>query len=344
MNRKENGRLTRREFLFGAAATAATIAATSVALRWRVTLPSRAFLQSSSNNSPPPRVARIRPLNDSSWSLHSWTPQSLVNFLSNAKIDQLSRFHNGPQNPNAPLHANGENTGYTVASFLQDCLDHMNTKNSISISPRLSIGYYYPAGTPCQTSSGVVGSPAIFEKHVQNLSILGKQLNPPQTLISLDNEFCVPTLSDALKQIAICKKYFSNVSWGSSGRPFITNPPTFSKGAYNVISTNFLPQDFLNNIWTPDYATIDYWINLGGIVQNPILEIDFPGQIQQLLTNTNSQIASILKSVAQQQSTGKFIFEYPIAQAQFDATSPKWKLPSGELLSDYMVGLMNQYN
>jgi hypothetical protein len=344
-------KMSRRQFLRGVAAAGVAIAATSIALHGPIALSSRAFRLSEST--PPPRVIRMRPLdpdrtyktNDrATWALPGWTPQNVVDFLSKAKIDQLSRFHNGPQNPNAPIHANGADTGFTVASFLQACLDRMNTKNSISISPRLSIGYYYPPGTPCQTSSGVCGSPSIFENYVQNLSILGNGLNPPQTLISLDNEFCVPTLSDALKQITICKKYFTNVSWGSSGRPFITDSPTFQKGDYDVISTNFLPQDFLNNTWIPDYATINYWIDLGGVLQNPICEIDFPGQMQELLTNTNSQIASILKGIAEKQNAGKFIFEYPIAQSPFDATHPRWKLPTGELLSDHIIDLMDQYN
>jgi hypothetical protein len=111
------------------------------------------------------------------WTAPNHTAQDFIGWVRDLQPDTLVRFFSGPLNGALPL---GQVTGYpspdetmTVLEFVQNCLSACANANSTTLFPRLSMDVF---------AHGI----SALARTAQDLWSIMSNLNPPQTLLSLD--------------------------------------------------------------------------------------------------------------------------------------------------------------
>ena len=173
---RKYGTISRREFI-ALLAGGSAIAAGSLA-----TAQLELFDASASSSLFPlgHRPVRLRALvENSAWTAPNHTAQDFIGWVQDLQADTLVRFFSGPQNGSLPL---GQVSGYpnqnetmTVQEFIQNCLNACAKVNSTTLFPRLNMNDY--------GSNGMTQ----FTQDAQSIWSIVSNLNPPQTLLSLDN-------------------------------------------------------------------------------------------------------------------------------------------------------------
>jgi len=140
------------------------------------------FLEAPQDSSFPVgrRPIRLRALVETSeWTAPNHTAQDFIGWIQDLQPDTLVRFFSGQQNGSLPL---GQCSGYpdsnetlTVQEFLQACLNACANVNSTTLFPRLNMNDL--------TGNGMTQ----FLADAQSTWNIVSSLNPPQTLLSLDN-------------------------------------------------------------------------------------------------------------------------------------------------------------
>jgi len=126
------------------------------------------------------RPIRLRALYDNTaWTAPDHTAQDFIGWVQDLQPDTLVRFFSGPQNGSLPL---GQVSGYpnqnetmTVQEFMQNCLNACAKVNPTTLFPRLNMNDY--------RSNGM----SKLMQDAQGIWSVLSNLNPPQTLLSLDN-------------------------------------------------------------------------------------------------------------------------------------------------------------
>jgi hypothetical protein len=294
--------MDRRRFLkISAAAAAVGIAsiATSFGFLSLSTKPRSSRITSSSSMPNYPtgsRVVRIRPLQSGSqWILpNNYTATDVLNWISDLKPTTLQRFCTGRQNPSA-LVPTSDGSSMTVLDFLQKCLDNMTNVDNTSMFHRISAD---------ELSQGT------FFKTAQNLWSLNQQLDPPQTLVSIDNlhsdtpPSTVSQIVQGLYQIG-----YDGIALGACGDvPFESGQATFSLVCVDT------------STWQPQASTIQNLRTEGIRATTAIeLQIDFPAEIQSFEAQGSDAMANIMESLAKEQSSLGYVYTYDIAEGNYDA-------------------------
>lgn len=242
------------------------------------------------------RVLRIRPLeSNSQWILpNNYTANDVLSWIADLKPTTLQRFCTGSQNPSA-LVPTSDKSQMTVLQFLQKCLDNMNSVDNTSMFHRISAN---------ELAQGT------FFKTAQNLWNLNQQLNPPQTLISIDNlnsntpSSVISQISQGLYQIG-----YTGIALGACGDvPFQNDQATFALVCVNTTS------------WQPQTSIIEF-LRTEGIQARTAVEvqIDFPAEIQSFEEQGPDAMADIMESLAKEQSSAGYAFTFDIAEGNYDA-------------------------
>jgi hypothetical protein len=271
------------------------------------------------------RVVRIRPLSEGSqWQLSGYTATDVLNWITDLRPTTLQRFCTGSQDPSA-IVPTSDNSKLTVLQFLQNCLDSLQRVDNTSIFHRLSAD---------ELSTGT------FYQSAQSLWNLNQQLDPPQTLISIDN-LNSSTPSSTVSQISkgLFEIGWQGIALGACGDA----PITPGEATFALICVN-------TSTWQVNTNAIQS-LEKKGISNTTAFEaqLDFPSEIQQFVSQGPDSMASILESLARGQSRNGYTFTYDIAQGGYDAHSfittkggDYWN--AGDSIYTVCKNLLNEFN
>jgi len=293
------------------------------------------------------RPVRLRALvENSAWTAPNHVAQDFIGWVQDLKPDTLPRFFSGPQTGNLPL---GQASGYpnpnetmTVLEFIQACLSACSNVNSTTLFPRLNMNDY--------KSNGMTQ----FIQDAQSIWNISSKLNPPQTLLSLDNwEDNEYTDGEATSIINNLQSVgFQGFSCGANA----------AQGIPNGLAT-FVIADYLGGSGTA-LTHLEATLSQQPSIMMGFEELDFPGPLNVFAQHTPDVQADKITAWFQSQGQiGSVPFYYlpylywsdinaaeePACPCNFayDATqiftSPSGPY-GGESLYEITKALMNQYN
>ena len=175
------GRISRREFIALLGLGGGAVAASPLRFLIDGHIAFSLFVDPQNSSFPVGRrPIHLRALFDNTaWTAPNHVAQDFVGWIQDLRPDTLVRFFSGPQNGSMEL---GQVSGYpnpnetmTVLEFLQNCLSACANVNSTTLFPRLNMNMYKSGGM----------SPLV--QAAQGVWSIVSNLNPPQTLLSLDN-------------------------------------------------------------------------------------------------------------------------------------------------------------
>lgn len=307
---------------------------------------------SKSEKSPFPtgnRVVRIRVLNDDqSWvnAMGSYTTDTVLGWINDLKPTTLNRYFSGPQNSSQTLPGSAN---YTVQEFMQASVSACENPNNTTMFPRLSFDYYKQ-------------SPSTLLSNAQQMYDMCSNLDPPQTLLSIDDYNENGTDLSSSSALALADELFNQgwtgLCWGAGGA---TGPEGYATFAM-VIPTK-------GTNWHPPWSHMQSLQQIGGYSEFEA-QIDFPSDMQTLVGNyTPDQMAQIFATLAEEQNNNSSLnglgenfpyhYMYPIYQGESPdgsgATNSTFHWDStqytcqnapyaGMTLYEVMKQLLNTYN
>jgi hypothetical protein len=236
-------------------------------------------------------------------------------------------------NPNLQLPVAPGGASTTALEFLQACLDRCENPNSTSMFPRITFNLFSQGGETA------------FLQAAQQIYSLHQQLDPPQTLLSVDNFNSSSSPQDG---VTLSQKLFemgwTGLCWGACGAQTLPE----GVGSFAMVCVN--PPK-----WALDTSTMVALQGIGGYGEFEA-QIDFPTQMSKFAALPPDSMADIMTALAEGQASGGYHYMYPIIQERsadtssafgWDSTqvftSPSGKY-GGQSLYEVMKGLMQLYN
>lgn len=302
------------------------------------------------------RAVRIRVLSDDqNWpnTMGSYTAQDVLNWINDLEPTTLNRYFSGPQTASQLLPATPGQSQMTVQEFLQASIDACADPNPTTMFPRLTFNYY-------QTS------PSAFFQDAQSIFDLCSALDPPQTLLSIDdyNSPDVLSYSEALSLAdQLLNIGYTGICWGAGGT---VGPAGYATFAMTIPVGYDKPEasNWPSNV-NPDWSHMQQLQQIGGYGEFEV-QIDFPGDMRSMVaSDTPDQMAQVFARLAMLQSNNSadnglgedfpYHYVYPIYQGKsagssntfpWDSTQYVCQNPpyAGMTLYEVMKSLMREYN
>jgi hypothetical protein len=279
------------------------------------------------------RTVRIRPMDETGWLLSGYSTGDVIGWINDLEPTTLNRYTSGPLDPSLQLPSAPGGPMMTTAEFLQSSLDACKNPNPTSIFPRITFDLFAQGGN------------GPFLEAAQQIYNLYHGLDPPQTLLSIDNYNNGSNPGDAE---SLAKSLYgmgwTGLAWGACGA---SNIPK-GIGTFAMICVN-PSTGAVNNA---NLASLE---SIGGYGEFEA-QIDFPAEMSKFAALTPDKMADILTSLAEGQSVGGYHYMYPIIQERsantsntfgwdctrvFTSASGKY---GGKSLYEVMKGLMQVYD
>lgn len=272
-------------------------------------------------------------MDESGWLLSSYTTGDVIGWINDLEPTTLNRFTSGPVDPSLQLPSAPGAPSMTTVEFLQASLDACKNPNPTTMFPRLTFDLF------------VNGGSAPFLQAAQEVYNLYHSLDPPQTLLSIDNytNSDNPANAESLAK-SLYGMGWTGLAWGACGA---NNVPK-GVGTFAMICVN--PTTGALN--SANQVSLE---NIGGYGEFEA-QIDFPGPMSKFAALTPDNMGDILTALAQGQAAGGYHYMYPIIQERSADTNSTFGWDStrvftsmsgiynGKSLYEVMKGLMQTFD